>query len=94
MEPDFQSFANAWLDGDPRSQGMADISPEVRQRIATRIAEALERRRREVAARQEDAECLVVTVPEESLSETGLEASVLSQLEEIVQDHLKKISEE
>lgn len=94
MEPDFQSFAHAWLDGDPRSQGMAQASPEVRQRIATRIAEALERRRREVAARQEDAECLVVTVPEESLSEAGLEPSVLSQLEEIVQQHLDKVAEE
>lgn len=91
MEPDFQSFASAWLQGDPRTQELGQLAPEVQQRIARRIAEALEKRRQQVAARGEDDACLVVNVPEEGFQEGAIEPGVLSQLEAIVQEHIHKL---
>jgi len=87
MEPDFKAFAKAWTAGDPR---LKDLSPEQAESLAARLAEAMDRRRRQVQSEPAGGGDLIVSVPSDALSDSGgLNASAMAQLTQILEDHLK-----
>ena len=90
MEPDFKALAYAWLDGDQRSADLRKSDPERHQRLADRLAEALAKRRAGAERPIDDADSLIVTVPEERFTAQGLDNGALTQLEGYIQEHIEK----
>lgn len=90
MEPDFKALAYAWIDGDPRSAELRDKDPDARDRLAARLAEALDRRRRDVSSQPFEGGNLIVTVPEERFTPRGLDEGALTQLEQFIEEHQQK----
>ncbi len=83
MEPDYQALARAWVDGDPRSCDLARTDPEGAARLTARLAEALERRRREVSTEKGD---LVIHVDRSRfVAGAGLDAEALEEMAQHLQ---------
>lgn len=93
MQPDFKALAYAWLNGDPRSADLQERDPERYERLAAKLAEALARRRSSVEPPIDDKDSLIVTVPEERFTATGLDTGALDQLQLYVQEHIDKFPE-
>lgn len=93
MEPDFKALAYAWLDGDPRSADLRATDPERHERLAQRLADALAARRATAERPIDDADSLIVTIPEERFTPRGLDEGALDQLEGFVQEHIEKFPE-
>jgi hypothetical protein len=87
MEPDFKALALAWVDGDVRSADLKERDPDRREQLAARLAEALDRRRRDVARQPFEGGNLIVRVPEDRLTPKGMDADALDQLEQLIQEH-------
>ena len=85
MEPDFKAFARAWLDGDPR---LKDLDPQRSEELMTRIAEAMDRRRRKVQSEPQGGGDLIVSVPSDAIANGTLSEPAMSELTEIVEKHL------
>ena len=90
MEPDFKSLAYAWLDGDKRSADLRATDPERHERLAERLAQALAKRRAQAEPPIDDADSLIVTIPEERFTSQGLDSGALDQLEGYLQEHIEK----
>ncbi len=87
MEPDFKALALAWVDGDARSADLKEHDPDRREQLAAKLAEALDRRRREVARQPFEGGNLIVRVPEDRMTSKGLDDGALDQLEQLIQEH-------
>ena len=85
MDPDYEALARAWVAGDPRSSGQARQDPEWASRVAARMAEALEKRRREVAPSEAEGD-LVVHVDRSRFTGAGLDTEALEQLAHYIQE--------
>ena len=90
MEPDFKALAYAWLDGDQRSAQLRSSDPDRHERLAERLAAALASRRAQAEPPIDDADSLIVTVPEERFTAQGLDGGALDQLEGFVKEHIEK----
>lgn len=66
QEPDFDALADSWVSGDPRTE---DLSPERREQLKRRLAEALLSRRKQNL--QQERGDLVVSVDRSRLQEKG-----------------------
>ena len=89
MEPDFKALALAWVDGDARSAELKERDPDRREQLAAKQAEALDRRRREVASQPFEGGNLIVRVPEDRMTAKGIDEDALDQLEQMIQEHHK-----
>ena len=79
MEPDFEAFAQAWVAGDPRSRDLPGTDPERAQRVARRLAEALERRRKESGAPAQEGD-VVISVDRSRFTGAGLDVEALDEM--------------
>ena len=84
---DFKALAYAWVDGDPRSSELRHTDPDQRDRLAAKLAEALDRRRRKVSTEPFEGGNLIVRVPDDHIGKSNLSSSSLDQLEKLIQEH-------
>jgi hypothetical protein len=85
MEPDFKALAEAWVANDPR---MSDVDPDRREALASRLAEALSRRRSYEKADDEEIG-LVVNVDRDHFRTDGrLSEAAMRKLTELVQERI------
>lgn len=82
QEPDFQALAASWVEGDPRTH---ELSPERKERLLARLAEAMANRRSDQMKDQRGD--LVVRIDADRLSgKFGLDDSALDELVEFLQE--------
>jgi len=88
MEPDYRALARAWVEGDPRCRNLGRDDPDRPTRLASRLAEALEKRRREVATDSSaEAGDLVIQVDRSRfLPGAGLDAEALEEVARHLED--------
>ena len=72
---------------------MRATDPERHERLADRLAQALAKRRAQAEPPIDDADSLIVTIPEERFTSQGLDSGALDQLEGYVQEHIEKFPE-
>lgn len=82
QEPDFQALAASWVEGDPRTQ---ELSPERRERLLKRLAEAMLNRRKDQMKNERGD--LVVQIDADRLGgKYGVDDSALDELVEFLQE--------
>ena len=80
-EPDFKGLGQAWVQGDSR---LRDLDQDRREALAARLAEALDRRRRQVADTVDKGGHLIVSMKEDQLLNLPNDPQALAQLEKMI----------
>ncbi len=90
MEPDYRALAQAWVEGDPRCRDLGQGDPERAARLTNRLAEALERRRREVGGgpRVADGDLVIQVDRSRFVPGAALDEEALEEVAGHVADHV------
>lgn len=94
MEPDFEALAEAWVAGDPRLRELARTDPERARQIGARLAQALERRRREVGPPPPSGDLVINVDRSRFVPGAGLDAEALEQMARYIEEVARDEEEE
>jgi len=84
MGPDFEGFARAWVGNDRRLADFVRNHPDGAEKLAAHMAQALERRRRQV---QNENHLVVSIDPTRFGGPKGLDAEAWDELADMVEEH-------
>lgn len=83
--PNFRALAELWLARDPRSEA---LPPEAREQIISKLAKALERRRKGVNHQHQDVGLVVNIDRDNIVPGKGLAEEAIEQLTRFLQERI------